>query len=515
MATNTELSETLKKFKDAYDSANPQSVTGAQSDLSSNLLSISNQIAQAASEFRASGNDSVIDSIVANTSLAKDALDRVKSCVDADIPALLAGLAEIYSLIEGILGKVDQLNQAIADHNNAVAAVAGTTQPVPAEPAIIGQLKNEIDNDNQKGEAQIQAVKAAIDAADFGVIGNMQSGGTLGQSHSYADNYNFEWQDIYAPVTGTGPDPAGTTPPPETTPPTRLPNFDGAKEGDEVTISTHHGDDTICIPQSMREMKDAMYAGQIIVLENCRFRYDDGGTGKNDIDARTERRYFVKDSDGNYVEVDINGNKKDKGLTINPKRIWGAGDNTPWENDEQNHAWTNDTGLSYYGTRRQKKEPEQTGDVVTDISQAKPGDSYQGEAPNGNKVHNGSSSVVAEPKSMVDLKKAMENGQPIILKDVRLNYDHGQANQLRLYDGTKEPVYLVCGADGKYREVDASGKYVNDYSVVIEPHRIFEAGDNEEFKWGRGTWNPFSWGLNDTVFEDWRGGSKNKNIYAD
>lgn len=524
MANALELSPILKRFEDSYNASGGLSgINGEVDSLNSTIMNSSSKIDEAVSYLRTAGSDNTINSAISNLNLAKDGLGRIKDHVSSDINGILSG-------IDGVMNTIKDIKENIAAYEAATTALSSlqyqlTTNPstgnTPTQAEIqeinrqitekteaADAFKLKIEDGNKKGEAQLAAVEAAANGISFGVAGNMHDGGVLGPSISYSDNYNFTWQDpdLTAAGAGAGAGDPGTGGPAggsQDTVVTRT-SFADANEYDRITLSQNAGgSDVIAIPRNMREMKDAMLAGQPIILEaGSIFQYDAHGLNFDYYDATDGRKYFIKCDDGYYREVDENGNLvNNKGMKIDPQRVYAAGDNS--EQTGFGATWTNDTGLKYNGPPREAKPgPEQTGTEQTKFLRAKEGDAYVGTTASGSKVHNGASNVVAEPKTMREFKEAVANGQPIRLDGVKFIYDGGGWSVRDEYDATKKSIYLVMDEKGYYVEVDSDGKKIRG-NWHIDPQRVAQAADNGKFEWDNEWWNPFSWGHDDTVFENW------------
>jgi hypothetical protein len=526
MATMNPLSATLTKFKESY-----ASISGISTDgITSQLTTASNTVDSAISGFKSAANDSVVTSIVEGATLAKEGIERVKGHVETDISTLKANAAQLMDIIkiiedlitagEALTGRTTETEKD-ADGND-VEVVKENDQ------ATIDKYNSEIDHYNQQGENQLNAMATAINGVSFGVSGNMKVGGTLGASIGYIDNYEFNFEAYQDPTPVTPEDedddtvvPAGddetpedttpedTTPedttPEDTTPedenaPKKLDSFAGANENDTLDMSQHKGkSNEIAIPRTMRELKDAMHAGQpIIIEEGSVLLYDYGGLGSDTYDATGGRIYLVYCNDGNYRQVDENGNfVNGTGKYIIPSRIYEAGDNST--NTGVGTPWTNDSGLAYSGEPREKSVPtaDENTPTTNDIRKTKAGDSYVGVDATGSNIHNGESTIVAEPTSMIELKNAMANGQPIKLDGVDFTYDDGSC--IFYYESDNAPKYLVQDTDGNYYALNEKGERID--RVKIDPNRIAEAGDDSKAK---SKWRiPVPW-LNETGFSNRR-----------
>ena len=260
------LSDKLKSFKESYDNAG--NLDSMSSDFSAELMTISNELGEAAANFNNSGNDAVISSIVGNTTLAKDGVDRIKSRIDEDIPGLLSGLKEVRALVKNIEDAVEAIegNGGLkAQLRSAQASTAPDQGRIDSLNSQISSKGHEIDNNNQKGEAQLLAIKSAIDGVSFGVSGNMHTGGSLDSGSKYNDLYNFTWEDIPESVPGTGA-PASTVPTttPGSTPPTVTAEYD----------------DRYRVVRNIDELKAALTAGEPVKLvANFRYNYHYGFLG--------------------------------------------------------------------------------------------------------------------------------------------------------------------------------------------------------------------------------------------
>lgn len=511
-----ELSPKLKAFQDSV--SNIDAVKSKESEVCLELGNIATKLDNVISEFSQAANDSQCSELKSCIGLAKDGINQTKDCVTQVLESLFADCDLVINLIKTILTlceKVSGLEAKLGSLTVGENATPEEKSRVESEKASIRaeieKIGQEIEFDNREGESMLEAMQEAMSSVSFGVVGNMKNGGSLGPKSLYECSYTIsEFVEKTAPDESDSDadgDPNGNDGQNGDKLVVRD-SFLNANEFDELNLPAHRGQsDVICIPRNMREMKDAMKNGQPIILENCKFQYDFGGflgTGVDYYDALGGTRlYFVKCDDGCYRQVDENGklvNGEER--RIDPERIYQAGDYN--QKTGLGFTWSNDTALKYNGQQRESTKPVQTGVEQIDFAKANAGDAYVGKFPNGQEIHRGSCNVVATPKSMVELKKAMKNGQPIRLDGVKLIYDHGRAYGRNLYDATKEPIYLVQDSvDGNYRQVDVNGNNLRG-DWIIDPDKIFEAADNGKFEWDNGWANPFSWHLNDTVFENWQ-----------
>lgn len=189
MAELKSLSPKLEEFKNFCD-GELNSVKGTQSSVSSSLSSAANKLGEAISLFNKASSDSKIASLNGGISLAKDGLDRVKSHVEGDIDALLGDCKGLRSgPIQQILDKIEEgkaWKEASTEKDKDGKLVTKQN-----DQAKINEANAFIDRMNSKGEAQLDAIAAAINGVSFGVKGNMTLGGSLGASVSYADGYHF------------------------------------------------------------------------------------------------------------------------------------------------------------------------------------------------------------------------------------------------------------------------------------------------------------------------------------
>ena len=347
---NNELSEILKNFKSSYDSSGElASVTSSASELSSTLQSISDKVSDAAADFKKSGDDSVINSLVANTILAKDGLDRVKSHIDSDIPMVVSKCAEVNALVLDIMDKVEelkecekrieenqetlnQINNNLKNENkkaedekdtariatwNSKKAELGESIEADQKKKILLEL--EIEDGNDKGETQLNAIKSAIDGVTFGVAGNMHAGGALGPTLSFSDGYNFEWEEqAFAALAESkyneeiekdDEDEATETVPetiPETTP------------EEVITSAGLRYDGQYVVVDNINDLKAAMVDKKPIKLvKSLNYWYNNGFLGlspgwDNYIASEENPLYLVQsDNKSHYIVVNENGTKNE------------------------------------------------------------------------------------------------------------------------------------------------------------------------------------------------------------
>ena len=193
MAELKYLSVMLDNFNNQYDSLT--SISGPKGDISSELTSVANQLNDAISGFSSASSDSKIADLNSGLALAKQGLEVVKSHVDGDLDALLGNGAEVKAIIDEIL-ELRRQGQSWKESglervwNNTIGSFVESWHD--NDTYKIDQANRTIDQKNEKGEAQLQAMSAAINGVAFGVAGNMKMGGSLGQSVTYPDNYNFD-----------------------------------------------------------------------------------------------------------------------------------------------------------------------------------------------------------------------------------------------------------------------------------------------------------------------------------
>ena len=317
MANSTcELSEKLKNFKSSYDSAGGiGSITEAASTFSSNLQSISSELSNAISQFKESGNDSVINSIVANASLAKDGLDRVKSHIDSDIPSVIGKIDEVIALIAEIETLVESYNTESTNLNNARHPgkdkdgneIEVDQKKVSSLNTKCENIKKQISDKNSKGESQLDIIKAAMDGINFGVAGNMNAGGVLGASVAFGDNYIFEWDDFTVPADLSSEDAPGGDGEVEDTIPEN--DSDAKKAGKFRVVNTEE------------ELKTALRDGVPIKLtKSLHYRWQYGmfaQKGWEEYEASEDKPlYLMMDNDGSnnhWIVVDKDGNRVTEG----------------------------------------------------------------------------------------------------------------------------------------------------------------------------------------------------------
>jgi len=507
------LSQKLEAFESSYDSA-ASGLKSKKSEVTFSLGNVATKLDDVISKVSQAANDSQSSDLTSCIGLAKDGLNQTKDCVNQILDGFFADCDSVITLIEAIRAliikgndKETELNSITINEDDTDAEKSRKEAEITRLKAEIKKINEEIEFYNGEGEKKIDAIQEAMSAVSFGVVGNMKKGGSLGPKSLYECNYTIkeyvstETKEKTEDKTENGTE-NGTKNGTETGDgqnDTIVRNsFKDANEFEQLNLGAHKGQsDVISIPRNMREMKDAIKNGQPFILEKGSiFQYDPGGAGFNYYDATNGRKYFVQFEDGCYREVDENGNLvNNKSQKIAPSRIQEAGDNstqTGW-----GFWWTNDTGFKYSGEQRETTLPDSTGTEKIDISKAQKGDSYVGTRANGTKIHHGESTVMADPKSMVELKEAVANGQPIRLSGVYFSYDEGQAWWNNIYDAKDKPIYLVKCEDGYYRSVDSNGNYVND--CPIDPERIAAAGDSTKPNWWANA--PWHWGQNDTSFE--------------
>lgn len=193
------LSNSLSTFKGVYSYW--PSMKGSQESISEDLLLISGAIDSAISGYKQASADKQITELCSCCSLAKEAVDRVKSHIDGDLDSLFSNGDQVKSYIDEIEDKIasgGKLKTAWYEDvwNYTIGALVKEWR-VGDQPKI-DQLNREIDHLNQKGEAQLKAMSTAINSVQFGIAGNMKHGGSLGANVSYSDNYNFspeKWEE--------------------------------------------------------------------------------------------------------------------------------------------------------------------------------------------------------------------------------------------------------------------------------------------------------------------------------
>lgn len=223
------LSTKLEAFKNTYDGTGGlSSVASAKAEVSTGLTEAANKVSEAISNFRSSGNDATISSLIADTTLAKDGIDRVKSHVDGDLSALLGSASELRNLISKIEDLIKEAEGYVADIAQKEREISALTCDTNNETSVanynaaksklqdeIKILETKVDNNNlqiedqnKKGEAQLDAMAGAINGVSMGVAGNMIHGGSLGSSTLYSDNYHFTWED-FVPASPESPEGSG------------------------------------------------------------------------------------------------------------------------------------------------------------------------------------------------------------------------------------------------------------------------------------------------------------------
>lgn len=195
MAELNSLSQLLEGFKNFYD-GEMQSVSGVSSSVASSLSTAANTLSDAMSLFSKASSDSAISSLNGGVALAKEGIERVKSHVEGDIASLLGDAGSLRTgTIQKILDKIEEgkaWKEASTEKDED-----GKTITKQNDQAKINEANQYIDRMNSKGEAQLNAMAAAINGVAFGVTGNMTLGGSLGKSTTYADGYHFngdEWE---------------------------------------------------------------------------------------------------------------------------------------------------------------------------------------------------------------------------------------------------------------------------------------------------------------------------------
>ena len=450
---NNELSEILKNFKSSYDSSGElASVTSSASELSSTLQSISDKVSDAAADFKKSGDDSVINSLVANTILAKDGLDRVKSHIDSDIPMVVSKCAEVNALVLDIMDKVEELkecekrieenqetlnqindnlkneNKKAEDEKDTARIATWNSKKTELGESIEADQKKkillelEIEDGNDKGETQLNAIKSAIDGVTFGVAGNMHAGGALGSTLSFSDGYNFEWEEqaFAALAESKYNEEIEKTEEDEEENDEEEGNDEEEEENDEeeevITSAGLRYDGQYVVVDNINDLKAAMADKKPVkLIQTLNYVYSNPvlgmGTGWNTFEAsENEPLYLIQSDDkSRYIIVDENGNKIEqyKGNSIEINRI-----------SLMNQGYFHDTDT--------KKD--------------------------------GGYSVVT---SLDELITAIQNDEPI---KIEKNFNYRIKGKWESYEASEEkPIYFIKEGDNWYA-ADKDGKKLSEYS---------------------------------------------------
>ena len=201
MAELNKLSAMLEGFNNSYDSV--VEAGSKASTIADSINQVSTKVSSAISNLATASSDAQVTSASGGLQLAKDGLDRVKSHVEGDLGALMSNAGEVKSIIDQILQKIEE-GKSWTPGGKEKNATTGEEEYVAHDQAKINAANAEIDYLNQKGEAQLNAMSSAINSVAFGVAGNMQIGGTLGNSTTYPDNYNFTFADFEVPPEDDG-----------------------------------------------------------------------------------------------------------------------------------------------------------------------------------------------------------------------------------------------------------------------------------------------------------------------
>ncbi len=201
MAELNKLSAMLEGFNNSYDSV--VEAGSKASTIADSINQVSTKVSSAISNLATASSDAQVTSASGGLQLAKDGLDRVKSHVEGDLGALMSNAGEVKSIIDQILQKIED-GKSWTPGGKEKNATTGEEEYVAHDQAKINAANAEIDYLNQKGEAQLNAMSSAINSVAFGVAGNMQIGGTLGNSTTYPDNYNFTFADFEVPPEDDG-----------------------------------------------------------------------------------------------------------------------------------------------------------------------------------------------------------------------------------------------------------------------------------------------------------------------
>ncbi len=196
MAELHELSSILQNLKDSYESI--VATKSVQSDIITQLNEVNTSLDAAISAYSSAGNDSQITSLVNSVGIIKGGVSAVISHTQGDLDGLYSNLEEVKT---SVIDRVDELHDQCASEGWKEASTEVVTDSKTGEKkeeykendqAKIDQANAEIDMLNQKGEAQLNAISAAINAVNFGVIGNMVTGGGVVTGVNYLDNYSFD-----------------------------------------------------------------------------------------------------------------------------------------------------------------------------------------------------------------------------------------------------------------------------------------------------------------------------------
>ena len=206
MAELHELSSILQNLKDSYDSI--VATKSVQSDIITQLNEVNTSLDAAISAYSSAGSDSQITSLVSSVGIIKGGVSAVISHTQGDLDGLYSNLDEVKA---SVIDRVDELHDLCASEGWKEAATEIVEDPKTGQKkeeykqndqAKIDQANAEIDMLNQKGEAQLNAISAAINGVSFGVIGNMVTGGGVVSGVNYLDNYSFDASEFVIETEG-------------------------------------------------------------------------------------------------------------------------------------------------------------------------------------------------------------------------------------------------------------------------------------------------------------------------
>ena len=199
MAELNKLSSKLEVFKQVYDSS-----FKAMEDKKNNLCDASFgfdniilKLDEAIDNFNtATSNDDKATLLIDCVTLARDGVTRVKSHVEGDLGNLFANGKDLRDNIIAVIERKREegKNWQEAWYERIWNATIGSfvEEWHQNDTDKIDRANREIDQLNKKGEAQLDAMAAAMNSVKFGVVGNMVKYGTLGNSVMYNDNYKFD-----------------------------------------------------------------------------------------------------------------------------------------------------------------------------------------------------------------------------------------------------------------------------------------------------------------------------------
>ena len=213
MANAKAMAPELKAYKTFYDS-NWSSVKSKKSDLCNDINDVKNQLDSALNGISSAigGRDEAVGKDIKEClALAIDGVSRVKTGVDEALSAKYFSegdnvRTEIITEIERYQSEISRC-EGDSFWESAYNYTFGWIFGKIGGTATVQRANDMIETLNKTGKQNLLEMSNAINQVDFGVIGNMVHGGSLGNLVGFADNYTFnrvEWQEQNKVVTLTG-----------------------------------------------------------------------------------------------------------------------------------------------------------------------------------------------------------------------------------------------------------------------------------------------------------------------